>query len=434
MRSMRLSCLRRFARDRKGNIAMIFALVLVPVTFAIGMGVDYTSAARKRSQLNAAADAAAMAAVTPAMMAASDATAQTAATNMFNAQIGNIPGLNFSASNLTVTITDNGLSRTVKVCYTASTKNAFAGIIKQATFALAGCSTSASTVAPNIDFYLLLDSSPSMAIAATAAGIATMVANTSSQGGCAFACHESNPSGENPALGNPHGEDNYTLARNLGVTLRIDMITTAAQNLMTTAANLMTSNNASYRAAIYTFDVNFNTIQALTSNLSNAQTQAGNITMLEVYTNNWLTSTNNNSDTDTNSDNALSQINSVMPNPGGGTKSVGDSPQEVMFFVTDGVEDENVSGSRVQSLMNTATCTTIKNRGIRIAVLYLTYLPLPTNAWYNTYIAPFQPNIGANLQSCASPGLYTQVTSDSDISDALAALFQTAVSTARLTQ
>jgi Flp pilus assembly protein TadG len=432
MRSMRLSCLRRFARDRKGNIAMIFALALVPITFAIGMGIDYTSAARKRSQLNAAADAAALAAVTPAMMAASDATAQTAATNMFNAQIGNIPGLNFSASNLTIAITDNGLNRTVQVCYTASVKNAFASIIKQATFALAGCSTSASTVAPNIDFYLLLDSSPSMAIAATAAGIATMVANTSSQGGCAFACHESNPSAD--GLGNPGGEDNYALARNLGVTLRIDMITTAAQNLMSTAASLMTSNNATYRAAIYTFDINFNTIQALTSNLSNAKTQAGNITMLEVYSNNWLTSTNNNSDTDTNSDNALSQINSVMPNPGGGTKSKGDSPQEVMFFVTDGVEDESVSGNRVQSLMNTATCTTIKNRGIRIAVLYLTYLPLPTNSWYTTYIAPFQPNIGTNLQSCASPGLYTQVTSDSDISDALAALFQTAVSTARLTQ
>jgi hypothetical protein len=33
--------------------------------------------------------------------------------------------------------------------------------------------------------------------------------------------------------------------------------------------------------------------------------------------------------------------------------------------VTDGVEDETVNGSRVQSLMNTSYCTTIKNRGIR---------------------------------------------------------------------
>jgi len=410
---------------------MIFALLLVPVTFAVGMGIDYASAARKKSQLNAAADAAALAAVTPAMMAQSDANAIAAAKNMFNAQVANIPGLNFNPTNLTVTVTDSGLSRTVVVTYGASSKNAFAGIIGRTTMALSGSSTAASSVPPNIDFYLLLDSSPSMAIAATTAGINTMVSNTSSQGGCAFACHETNPSADN--LGNPGGEDNYALARNLGVTLRIDLLTQAAQNLMTTAQNAAASNNASYRMAIYTFDVNFNTIQTLTSNLSTAQTQAGNIQMLEVYDNNCLTKSNCNSDTDTNYDNAMTNINSVMPNPGSGTNAVGDSPQEVLFFVTDGVEDESVSGSRVQSLMSNGWCTTIKNRGIRIAVLYTTYLPLPTNSWYNTYIAPFQPNIASNMQNCASPGLFFQVSTDGDISAALAALFQQAVATARLT-
>jgi hypothetical protein len=121
-----------------------------------------------------------------------------------------------------------------------------------------------------------------------------------------------------------------------------------------------------------------------------------------------------------------------MPNPGGGTNSAGDTPQEVLFLVTDGVEDETVNGSRVQSLMNTSYCTTIKNRGVRIAVLYTTYLPLPTNSWYNSYIASFQPNIGSNLQSCASPGLYFQVSTDQDISSAMIALFDQAVKTAYL--
>jgi hypothetical protein len=65
-----------------------------------------------------------------------------------------------------------------------------------------------------------------------------------------------------------------------------------------------------------------------------------------------------------------------MPNPGGGTRIAGDTPQEVLFF-TGGVEDETVNGSRVQSLMDPSYCTTIKNRGIRIAVLYTTYGPLP---------------------------------------------------------
>jgi hypothetical protein len=52
---------------------------------------------------------------------------------------------------------------------------------------------------PKIDFYLLLDNSPSMAVAATPADVTTNA--TSSQGGCAFACHESDPAAD--SLGNP---------------------------------------------------------------------------------------------------------------------------------------------------------------------------------------------------------------------------------------
>jgi hypothetical protein len=201
---------------------------------------------------------------------------------------------------------------------------------------------------------------------------------------------------------------------------------------MTTAQNYEATTNATYRMGIYTFDNGFNTITSLTSNLTNAYSAAGNIQMLEVYSNNNLTKTVSNSDTDTNFDNAVTNINAIMPNPG--TGATGSTPQEVLFFVTDGVEDEMVNGNRVQSLMDTTWCTTMKNtRHIRIAVLYTTYLPLPTNSWYNTYISPFQANIGTTLQNCASPGLYQAVTTDDDISSALAKLFSTAVATAHLT-
>jgi hypothetical protein len=259
-----------------------------------------------------------------------------------------------------------------------------------------------------------------------------MVAATPTQGGCAFGCHETHPSSDN--LGNPNGEDNYALARNLGVTLRVDLLRQAVQNLMSTAQSTENSNNAAYRMAINTFDVNFNTIQALTTNLATAQSSAGNIQLLTVYSNNWLTSTNKNSDTDTDYDKAMTGANTLMPNPGSGTNVNGDTPQEVLFFVTDGVEDESVSGSRHQSVMDPAQCTTIKNRGIRIAVLYTEYLPLPTNSWYNTYIAPVQGNIAPSLQSCASPGLFFQVNTGGDISSALSQLFQYAIQTAYLSQ
>ena len=67
-------------------------------------------------------------------------------------------------------------------------------------------------------------------------------------------------------------------------------------------------------------------------------------------------------------------------------------------------------------------------------MLYTTYYPLPTNAWYNQYVAPFQSQISSQLQSCASPGLYYEVQTGGDISAALNSLFQEAVATIHLSR
>jgi Flp pilus assembly protein TadG len=427
---MTVAALRRFTSDRKGNVAIIFALTLMPITLLTGMGIDYTAATQKKAMLDAAADAAALAGVTPTMMAQPSAASITAAQNMFNSQVSIISSLTYAPANLTVNAVDNGLNRTVTVNYTAASPNSFAGVLGFKQWALTGTSQATSSVAPNIDFYLLLDNSPSMAIAATTTGINTMVSNTSAQGGCAFACHESNPKAD--SLGNPNSEDNYTLAKNLGVVTRIQNLNSATQSLMDTATTTENNYKSTYRMAIYTFNTGgINTISALTGSLSTAKSLAASIDVLQVYKNNWLTSTASNSDEDTDFEAAMTGINGKMPNPG--TGMAGSTPEEVLFIVSDGVDDSN-NGGRHQALFDTSYCTTVKKRGIRIAVLYTTYLPLPTNSWYNTYIAPFQPQIASNMQSCASPGLYFQVSTDQDISAAMAALFQQAVATARLTQ
>jgi Flp pilus assembly protein TadG len=428
---------RGFFRDRNGNVAIIFALSLIPLIFLIGLALDFTAATQKRAHLNAAADAAALAAVTPAMANQTVAAAESFAQNVFAGQASTVNGISYSTP--TVTVSQTGVARSATVTYSASSANIFAGILGQKSWPLSGTSTATSSYSPNVDFYLLLDNSPSMAIAATTSGINTMVANTSAQGGCAFACHESNPKADN--LGNPGGEDNYQLAKNLGVVTRIENMASATSSLMSTATSDESADNAQYRMAIYTFNVSGLTqIQALTSNLSAAAAAAAPIDVLEVYQNNWLTSTNQNNDTDTNFESAMQQINNIMPAPGTGL--AGSSPQEVVFLVTDGVDDEvnssscsqSLSGTRCQQPFNTTWCTTVKNRGILIAVLYTEYLPLPTNSWYNTWISPFQSQIGPNMQSCASPGLFFQITTDGDITTAMAALFQTAISQARQSQ
>ncbi len=428
--------LRHFGRHEGGATAMLTALGALPLIFCVGAGVDYSAANMAKTKLDAVADAAALAAVDHQAITGTTAAAQTTAQNVFNSEAVNVS--NVTVNNVNVTVTDNATDRTAVVSYSATKTNTFMGLLGIPTTTLSGQSTAAAGLSTNINFYLLLDNSPSMDIAATTAGINTMVANTKAQGGCAFACHESNPSADN--LGNKGGVDNYTLANQLGVVTRIENMATATQALATTATAMEQPNNAQYQMAIYTFNYSgLNTIQLLTSNLANAQASAANINVLEVYDNNYLTKTNQNNDTDTNFETAMSQINGAMPAPGTGTPA--STPREVLFLVTDGVDDEvsttcsaALDGNRCQQPFNTTLCTTVKNRGILIAVLYTVYLPLPTNSWYNSWIAPFQSQIGPNLQSCASPGLFYSVTTDGDITAAMQSLFEQAIATARLTQ
>ena len=111
-----------------------------------------------------------------------------------------------------------------------------------------------------------------------------------------------------------------------------------------------------------------------------------------------------------------------------------------MQSTTNGSDPQtNKSYVRCQEPLSVSLCTAIKNRGIKIAVLYTTYLPLPTNAWYTTWIAPFSDSngegkIAANMQACASPGLYFEVSPSQGIADAMTALFKKTVTEAHLTK
>jgi len=428
--------MRRFRRDEGGSMAMMMGLTAVPLIFSVGAGVDYGTANRMKAKLDAISDVAALAAVDHQSITGTAAAAQTTAQTTFNAQAVNLS--NVTVSSVSAAVTDSTSGRIAVVNYTATKTNLFMGLFGYPTTIISGSSTSQAGLPTDINFYLLLDNSPSMNIAATTAGINTMVAHTSAQGGCAFACHESDPAADN--LGNSGGVDNYTLANQLGVVTRMENLASATQSLMSTALSTEGTNTSQYQMAIYTFnDAGLNTIESLTSNLAAAQTAAANINVLEVYSNNYLTKTNNNNDTDTNFETAMSQVNTVMPSPGLGTPN--STPREVLFIVSDGVDDEvssscsqSLDGNRCQAPFSTTWCTTVKNRGVLIAVLYTDYLPLPTNSWYNDWIAPFQNQISPNMESCASPGMFFSVTTDGDITAAMQTLFQQAVATARLTK
>jgi Flp pilus assembly protein TadG len=240
----------RFNGNRKANVAVMFALLLVPTIFLLGMALDYTHAQHMKVDLDAATDAAAVSAVTSAMMQQSPQVAQTTARQVFgitantlvnNKNLGGQPNLTVTVNcsnpdpttgyctypacpgansvNADPVNSNNQVVRNVQVCYTAAANNNFPGVLHQASWLVSGQSATRNQGAPNINFYLLLDDSPSMAIGATSSDINTLIANTQKQvdgsgfKGCGFACHETNPAADN--LGNPGGVDNYQLARNL---------------------------------------------------------------------------------------------------------------------------------------------------------------------------------------------------------------------------
>lgn len=435
----------RFRRDLRGNIAVIFTLACLPVVTAVGCAIDYSRATQMRSKLQAAADAASVGSIaktSPAFVAAGSMTTDgtiasgtTDATNIFNANMSGVTG--YTLTSMTPTVTKSGTIITSVVTFSASVPTVFLGVIGKSSMTLSGTSTATANIPLYIDFYLLLDNSPSMGVGATPTDVSTMVNHTSDQ--CAFACHDVSNS-----------NNYYNLAKSLGVTMRIDVLRTATQQLMDTASATETYSNQ-FRMAIYDFGTSastagLNTVFSLSSSLSSAQTAAGNIDLMTVN------GQNQNNDEDTNFDGVLTTMNSTIPTQGTGTAA---SPLKYLFFVSDGVADENNSAClytmrnstwgnispRCQEPLNVSLCTTLKNRGVKIAVLYTTYLQLPTNSWYMSWIDPFNkgpfgpsPNsqIALNMASCASPGLYFEVSPTQGISQAMNALFQKAVADAHI--
>jgi len=434
--------LKLFCRDIRGNIAVTFALASIPVTMTVGAAVDYSFAERTKATLDSYADAAVLSAVNQSAKALTDTAAQTTALTQFNTQAATLK--KGGVGTASVTVTTSGNVRTAVLKYTASVPTAIMGMVGMNNMNISGSSTAASASPTYIDFYLLLDNTPSMGVGATPADVTTMVNNTPDQ--CAFACHQLDIS----------PNDYYGLAKKLGVTTRIDVVRSATQQLMDTATAAQVA-SSQFRMAIYDFgssatNSGLNKIFNLSSSLSSAKTAATNIDLMTVPYQNYA------SDTDTNFDDVFPDMNNEISNPGDGSAST--SPQKILFFVSDGVADAaNISCSqptnqgrdpqtnqtytRCQEPLNVDLCTTIKNRGIKIAVLYTTYLALPTNNWYMTWIDPFNKGpygpsvnstIAANMQSCASPGFYFEVSPTDGIAQAMGALFQKVVQEAHITK
>jgi hypothetical protein len=405
---------REFVSDKRASIAILFAFALVPLVTFVGAAVDYSRAANAKERLTAIADAV----VLEAMSAAALPTlwnlpdyGKAQAEGHFVNQARSIPDLSLDTPRVVITQTSN--TRTVSLEYSGTIRNVFGSILKPTTL-LKGSVTSSKSLT-YMDFYLLLDNSPSMGLGATPTDISTLENNTSDR--CAFACHESN----RPT------SDYYTLAKSLGVTMRMDVVRQATQKLIDTATATQAL-PGQFRVGIFTFSDALRQVSPLTANLGAAKTAAGAIDITTIPQQGF------NDDRYTDFDSLLAYMSYI---PSGGTGSSSSSPRTILFLVSDGVADEptpgNPSGRTIKPIP-LALCNQIKSRNIQIAALYTTYYPLPNNSFYRDNVAPFVSQLGPTMQACASPDLYFEVSPSQGISEAMQALFQKAVGQARLTQ
>ncbi len=157
-----ITVLDSFARNQKGAIAIVFALSLFPMVGAIGSAVDYSFTSRVKARLDAAADMAALAGVKIGATVPTPAAGRLEALNFFNANADQMARATINSVN--VTVSDNGLTRTAIVTYTATVQTSFMGLMGFSSMQVGGTARANSTLPTYIDFYLLLDNSPSMGL------------------------------------------------------------------------------------------------------------------------------------------------------------------------------------------------------------------------------------------------------------------------------
>jgi Flp pilus assembly protein TadG len=229
------------------------------------------------------------------------------------------------------------------------------------------------------------------------------------------------------------------------IQLRADAVGYAVNQLLATANSTEQATGIAnqFRVGLYPFIVNLYSYFPLTTSLNGSATSPGTInyaaaqlaTLLDTGANASLGSGG------THFENALTSMNSLITSVGNGTSASNTLPY--VFLVTDGSQDNQTqwnggwSGSNHATTIDTSNCTTLKNRGIVVAVLYIPYQTIQNPTTFagseDIYANNNIPNIPGALQTCASPNFFYTANTPADINSALVQMFEQAITTAHVT-
>ncbi len=461
-----VSTARLWPRDRRGAVALVFALLAPLLILCMFGAIDITSLNTARSSLQQSTDAAALAVSAADSEALAASASGSANSNTTEATLRSLAASMLAANfqGGTPTLTSFSLCTPAQTadCAKVNGNPVVTNTVSMATsvqgscwlpLTLPGVCNGGGQTAPvyasnttnigfpaNIQMNMLLDVSGSMIVGATTNDvnlISTWVGNNWSQvhyagdssqsKPCAFACHD-----EGPTPGNTTPADvqtGLTNAHAAGATTRYDVMTSAASALIDHIQTEVTSGQQAQALSKNTYAFNIyslsDTLVAPTAayantNYSGAKTAIANVKLgVDTHMNEYLP-------------------NFVTAIGAGGTGNSSASPLKFVILVTDGVESDfykdfysggngnvgcnnstNLSADTAWSYytftgcyaspINTAYCTQLKNNGVVLAVLETPYVPLtgqdPNEQLYELFVRHnLYPN-GPNGGSAASAAL-----------------------------
>jgi Flp pilus assembly protein TadG len=522
----------RLRRDRRSGIAVLFALLLIPMAGTVGLAVDAALYFQARAAIDAAANSAVMQAmkVAAAGELANDANYKTegiaAGKQWFSVMLGN------TAATLTSVTPDvqitGGATLATSLTATAQVASVFGNLFGITKYHLTVAVGASVETAPYVQVVLLLDDLSSMEIGASNSDISTLSSQspcdpsnayyldashsawsnpsatdyntyncswygtlydgvtpcpvatpsglsyssftptpyytstlpTQSCKGllpmtngaypmtgppCAFACHWTNTSSTDSRGGTA---DLFGMARRNGVTLRFDILKSAAITLL----NKMQADNLSFSnlsVGIYTFENSITQIYPANCVAGTSGCEAGNdftsaqalVGAPPVYPDVTDTGilpplaalTGNNDDTAFPED-MTSLANTYVTSGGDGTSAI--NPKKVLFLITDGFQDDpNLSSATARSAFDSSYCTRFKNMGYTIYVAYTPYYPLMHVVYLSKLLSIVEGSgsatISYQLKACASSSDdFAAVTSQSELSSAMLTFLQQALTKA----
>jgi Flp pilus assembly protein TadG len=151
--------LSRFRRDRRGNVAPIFAIAMLPIVALTGTAIDYSRANAARTEMQAALDATALT-MSKEAVGLTQEQLNTKATNYFAASFANLDAKNMTV--VPVLTTPQAGSFTLTVTASGSVDLRFMGVFGQSSLPISS-SAEVKWGIKKLELALVLDNTGSMA-------------------------------------------------------------------------------------------------------------------------------------------------------------------------------------------------------------------------------------------------------------------------------